>query len=104
MAGETAIETWKQIAAAVGRCERWCRYMAAREQDPLPVVTQTCTRSFVRADAAALAAWLERNPSTPMAIKSVFTLRREALREVRSVRAGLLAAAEARLKERFHAR
>ena len=30
-------ETWKAIAHALGRSERWCRYMARREHDPLPV-------------------------------------------------------------------
>ena len=31
------VETWKGIAHALGRSERWCRYMARNEQDPLPV-------------------------------------------------------------------
>lgn len=31
------IETWKAIAAALDRSERWCRYMARRSSDPLPV-------------------------------------------------------------------
>jgi hypothetical protein len=34
----TYVETWKGIGLALGRSERWCRYMAQREQDPLPVV------------------------------------------------------------------
>jgi hypothetical protein len=33
----TYVETWKGIAYAMGRSERWCRYMARREEDPLPV-------------------------------------------------------------------
>lgn len=33
----TYVETWKGIAHALGRSERWCRYMAQRAQDPLPV-------------------------------------------------------------------
>ena len=33
----TYVETWKGIAFAVNRSERWCRYMARRGQDPLPV-------------------------------------------------------------------
>ena len=31
------IETWKGIAGALVRSERWCRYMARRGCDPLPV-------------------------------------------------------------------
>ena len=31
------VETWKGIAMALGRSERWCRYMARRAGDPLPV-------------------------------------------------------------------
>lgn len=33
----TYVETWKKIAAHVGRSERWCRYTAAQTRDPLPV-------------------------------------------------------------------
>ena len=29
------VETWKGIATALGRSERWCRYMARRAGDPL---------------------------------------------------------------------
>jgi hypothetical protein len=29
-------ETWAAIAYALHRSERWCRYMAARANDPLP--------------------------------------------------------------------
>lgn len=31
------IQTWKGIAVALERSERWCRYMARRSPDPLPV-------------------------------------------------------------------
>ena len=31
------VETWKGIAHALGRSERWCRYMARRTSDSLPV-------------------------------------------------------------------
>jgi hypothetical protein len=31
------VETWKCIADAMDRSERWCRYMARRAEDPLPV-------------------------------------------------------------------
>lgn len=30
-------ETWKGIADVMGRSERWCRYMARRTNNPLPV-------------------------------------------------------------------
>ena len=30
-------ETWKGIAHKMKRSERWCRYMARRDQNPLPV-------------------------------------------------------------------
>lgn len=30
------VETWKAIAAAVGRSQRWCRYMHSRTERPLP--------------------------------------------------------------------
>jgi hypothetical protein len=33
----TFVETWKGIADAMGRSERWCRYMARRAASPLPV-------------------------------------------------------------------
>src|SRR5438094_524805 len=35
------VETWKGIATALGRSERWCRYMARRGADPLPVFMVT---------------------------------------------------------------
>jgi hypothetical protein len=35
--GRRFIDTWKAIAAHVGRSERWCRYTAERDVDPLPV-------------------------------------------------------------------
>jgi len=31
------VETWKAIAFAMGRSERWCRYMAQHPETPLPV-------------------------------------------------------------------
>ena len=50
-------ETWKGIAAMVHRSERWCRYMARRAHDPLPVFK---VGGIVRMNAADLEAWLER--------------------------------------------
>ena len=51
------VETWKGIAFAVGRSERWCRYMARRTQDPLPVFK---VGGIVRLTGADLEAWLAR--------------------------------------------
>ena len=33
----TYVETWKSIASTLGRSERWCRYMAQRDADPLHI-------------------------------------------------------------------
>ncbi|MEZ4367949.1 MAG: hypothetical protein R2939_16960 [Kofleriaceae bacterium] len=55
-AAATFVETWKGIADALGRSERWCRYMA-RRADPLPVFK---VGGIVRLDAADLAAWIAR--------------------------------------------
>ena len=49
------VETWKGIAGALGRSERWCRYMANRGQDPLPVFK---VGGIVRLNAADLEDWL----------------------------------------------
>lgn len=51
------VETWKGIAFAVNRSERWCRYMAQRPEDPLPVFK---VGGIVRLNKADLDAWLER--------------------------------------------
>lgn len=51
------VETWKGIAHALGRSERWCRYMAARPDDPLPVFK---IGGIVRLNADDLGAWLGR--------------------------------------------
>jgi hypothetical protein len=61
------VETWKGIAYAVGRSERWCRYMARRGEDPLPVFK---VGGIVRMNAADLEAWIDRQrqrsmPTTP---------------------------------------
>lgn len=51
------VETWKGIAFSVGRSERWCRYMARRPQDPLPVFK---VGGIVRLNASDLNDWLSQ--------------------------------------------
>ncbi len=51
------VETWKGIAFAVNRSERWCRYMARRSSDPLPVFK---VGGIVRLNKTDLDAWLGR--------------------------------------------
>ena len=49
------VETWKGIAHALGRSERWCRYMARRTADALPVFK---LGGIVRLNIADLEDWL----------------------------------------------
>ncbi|HTL33040.1 MAG TPA: hypothetical protein VL326_07940 [Kofleriaceae bacterium] len=67
------VETWKGIATALGRSERWCRYMARRGADPLPVFK---VGGIVRLNHNDLEDWLSRQrdrsmrgpaPEAPMA-------------------------------------
>jgi len=51
------VETWKGIAHALGRSERWCRYMARRSADPLPVFK---VGGIVRLNGCDLEEWLGR--------------------------------------------
>ena len=51
------VETWKGIAHALGRSERWCRYMARRTSDPLPVFK---VGGIVRLNEGDLGDWLSR--------------------------------------------
>ena len=51
------VETWKGIATALGRSERWCRYMARRGADPLPVFK---VGGIVRLNHGDLEDWLAR--------------------------------------------
>lgn len=51
------VETWKGIAHALGRSERWCRYMAQRPADPLPVFK---VGGIVRLNTEDLGDWLSR--------------------------------------------
>ena len=52
------VETWKGIAFALGRSERWCRYMARRDNDPLPVFK---VGGIVRLNNDDLEGWLARH-------------------------------------------
>jgi len=51
------VETWKGIATALGRSERWCRYMARKVGDPLPVFK---VGGIVRLNHGDLEDWLSR--------------------------------------------
>jgi hypothetical protein len=51
------VETWKGIATTLGRSERWCRYMAQRPADPLPVFK---VGGIVRLNQVDLEDWLAR--------------------------------------------
>lgn len=55
------VETWKGIAFAVTRSERWCRYMARRTHDPLPVFK---VGGIVRLNKVDLDGWLARQRET----------------------------------------
>jgi len=58
------VETWKGIAFAVNRSERWCRYMARRPADPLPVFK---VGGIVRLTRSDLEAWLLRQQESTQA-------------------------------------
>lgn len=49
------VETWKAIAHAMGRSERWCRYMAQQPEAPLPVFK---VGGIVRLNLADRDSWL----------------------------------------------
>ena len=57
------VETWKGIATALGRSERWCRYMARRAGDPLPVFK---VGGIVRLNHTDLEDWLSRQRDRSM--------------------------------------
>jgi hypothetical protein len=57
------VETWKGIATALGRSERWCRYMARRGGDPLPVFK---VGGIVRLNNTDLEDWLARQRDRSM--------------------------------------
>ncbi len=60
-------ETWKGIAHQMQRSERWCRYMARRGNDPLPVFK---VGGIVRLNNDDLQIWLgrQRHQSLPMSM------------------------------------
>ncbi len=53
----TYVETWKAIAHSLNRSERWCRYMAQRAEDPLPVFK---VGGIVRLNGDDLDGWIAR--------------------------------------------
>lgn len=59
------VETWKGIATALGRSERWCRYMARRAGDPLPVFK---VGGIVRLNSGDLEDWLARQRDRSMRV------------------------------------
>ena len=61
------VETWKGIAAMVNRSERWCRYMARRPQDPLPVFK---VGGIVRMTQEDLDAWLLRQQQQTSVVRT----------------------------------
>jgi hypothetical protein len=62
------VETWKGIATALGRSERWCRYMARRGGDPLPVFK---VGGIVRLNHTDLEDWLARQRDRSMRVPAV---------------------------------
>jgi len=59
------VETWKGIATALGRSERWCRYMAQHPADPLPVFK---VGGIVRLNQPDLEDWLVRQRERSMRV------------------------------------
>ncbi len=59
------VETWKGIGTALGRSERWCRYMARRAGDPLPVFK---VGGIVRLNHADLEDWIARQRASSMRV------------------------------------
>jgi hypothetical protein len=59
------VETWKSIATTLGRSERWCRYMARRGGDPLPVFK---VGGIVRLNHCDLEDWLGRQRDRAMRV------------------------------------
>jgi hypothetical protein len=59
------VETWKGIALALGRSERWCRYMARRTADPLPVFK---VGGIVRLNSGDLEDWLAHQRDRSMRV------------------------------------
>lgn len=63
------VETWKAISLAMGRSERWCRYMAQRAAAPLPVFK---VGGIVRLELADRDQWIaqerERSLARPLVV------------------------------------
>jgi len=66
------VETWKGIAFALGRSERWCRYMARRDSDPLPVFK---VGGIVRLNEGDLNDWLSRQRERSLGTRSESAIR-----------------------------
>jgi hypothetical protein len=64
----TYVETWKGIAHELGRSERWCRYMAQRAQDPLPVFK---VGGIVRLNGDDLSDWLLRQRERSLTVAPI---------------------------------
>lgn len=64
------VETWKGIATALGRSERWCRYMARRGADPLPVFK---VGGIVRLNHTDLEDWLAGQRDRSMRVPVIAT-------------------------------
>jgi len=73
----TYVETWKGIAYSLGRSERWCRYMAQRVEDPLPVFK---VGGIVRLNADDLEDWLGRQRQRSMPSRPVETAESRSLK------------------------
>lgn len=56
------VETWKAIAALLKRSERWCRYMAARAERPLPVFK---LGGIVTLNLDQLQQWIDEEQADP---------------------------------------
>lgn len=69
------VETWKGIATALGRSERWCRYMARRGADPLPVFK---VGGIVRLNSNDLEDWLARQRQSSIRVPSPVTVEQPA--------------------------
>lgn len=64
------VETWKGIATALGRSERWCRYMARKAGDPLPVFK---VGGIVRLNHNDLEDWLGRQRDRSIRVPTPIT-------------------------------
>jgi hypothetical protein len=70
-------ETWKGIADAMGRSERWCRYMARRTVNPLPVYKMG---GIVRINESDRNDWLLREQHRPIVMAPLAVSAAPALR------------------------